>query len=349
MSSSSDADASSMMDDALRRAAESQMRRRAPDADGDDDGDARRDAKRARETTTTTTDATTTTLGRFAYGALRTFIDVDAFRGAVFATCAQSREHSASKDLARALARAMGAGKVTLEPVKLPGRGAVLLRAAAAGERMDAAATTREAMRLIRSGEIAGSRFLEKMYPIDGAFEAGDEAGTRAACARCVAGARRRSEKARGKRASFAVVYRRLDDGSSDVKSGVKASSVEDAAHGRRRLTPRVAEAVKEAFAAEDATCEVRVDLKDPDVVVFVEVFCAREGDGGDDRVHVVTVGACVREDEVFEVKSRGISPASVSTFWKAPPPKWMIEKGLATAPPAPFDDEDDEARASDE
>jgi len=339
-------DATSTMDDALRRAAESQMRRRAPDGDDGDDDAERRDAKRARETTTTM-DAKTT-LGRFAYGALRTFIDADAFRGAVFATCARSREHSASKYLARALARAMGAGEVTLEPVKLPGRGAVLLRAAAAGARMDAAATTREAMRLIRSGEMAGSRFLEKMYPIDGAFEAGDEAGTRAACARCVAGARRRSEKARGKCVSFAVVYRRLDDGSSDVKSGVTASSVEDAAHGRRRLTPRVAEAVKEAFAAEDAACEVRVDLQDPDVVVFVEVFCAREGDGGDDRVYVVAVGACVREDEVFEVKSRGISPASVSTFWKAPPPKWMIEKGLATAPPAPFDDDDDDERPMD-
>ena len=56
-----------------------------------------------------------------------------------------------------------------------------------------------------------------------------------------------------------------------------------------------------------------------------------------------VTVGACARDDEVFEVKSRGIAPVSVSTFWKAPPPKWMIEKGLASAPPATSDDEKEE------
>ena len=66
-------------------------------------------------------------------------------------------------------------------------------------------------------------------------------------------------------------------------------------------------------------------------------------GDGGDERAYVVTVGACARDDEVFEVKSRGIAPVSASTFWKAPPPKWMIEKGLASAPPATSDDEKEE------
>ena len=332
-----------IMNDALRRAAESQMRRRAPD--GDDAVDIDRASKRARETTTTASSPTETpALGRFAYGALRTLLDVSTFRGAVFATCSRARERSASKDLARAMTRAMGGGGATLEPVKMPGRGAVLLRASPKGRGMDAAATTREAMRMIRSREIPASRFLEKVYPIDGAFEAGDEEGTRAACARCVSGARRRSERARGKTVSFAVVYRRLDDGSSDERDGgANASKIEDAAHGRRLMTPRVAAAVKEALAAEDASCEARVDLKDPDIVVFVEVFCARRGDGGDERAYVVTVGACARDDEVFEVKSRGIAPVSVSTFWKAAPPRWMIEKGLASAPPATSDEEKEE------
>ena len=80
-----------------------------------------------------------------------------------------------------------------------------------------------------------------------------------------------------------------MDDGSSDESDGgANASKIEDAAHGRRVLTPRVAAAVKEALAAEDASCEARVDLKDPDIVVFVEVFCARAGDGGDERAYVV-------------------------------------------------------------
>ena len=188
-----------IMDDALRRAAESQMRRRAPD--GDDAVDIDRASKRARETTTTASSPTETpALGRFAYGALRTLLDVSTFRGAVFATCARGRERSASKDLARAMTRAMGGGGATLEPVKMPGRGAVLLRASPKGRGMDAAATTREAMRAMREGEIPASRFLEKVYPIDGAFEAGDEEGTRAACARCVSGARRRSARAREER-----------------------------------------------------------------------------------------------------------------------------------------------------
>ena len=77
------------MDDALRRAAESQMRRRAPD--GDDAVDVDRASKRARETTTTASSPTETpALGRFAYGALRTFLDVSTFRGAVFATCSRA-------------------------------------------------------------------------------------------------------------------------------------------------------------------------------------------------------------------------------------------------------------------
>ncbi|OUS45875.1 hypothetical protein BE221DRAFT_146200 [Ostreococcus tauri] len=258
----------------------------------------------------------------------------DDFRGGVLATCAFAREKTAYGDVARMMdARAGGGESARWRPVKMAARGAVLA-AALGGGAADPAARASEAVRDARRGANHGSKVVEKMYPIDAAFEAGDGAGLERACAEVVARFRRRRAAAAGAATRLAVTYRRLDNVLGESTEGEKgAGASEDAVYGRKRITPSVASAIERAFKRVEPDVDVTVDLKDPTFVVFVQVFSTRSRDDDDARKYVVGVGAYAKEDEAFEVRSRGIFPVSVKALTPKEPPKWMIKKGLVEAP----------------
>ena len=79
----------------------------------------------------------------------------------------------------------------------------------------------------------------------------------------------------------------------------------------------------------------------DVDVVTgFAQVFAALPSKD-EAKSYIVAVGAAARDDGVFEVKSRGIAPVSVSAVSprRDAAPKWMLKKALArAAAPAPDD-----------
>jgi len=303
------------------------MRRRAPRDGDDDDGAAPKRARAAGE------------FRRFADATLRSTLlgggDGAAPTRAVFATCAQTREKSATADLRRMLGDASA-------PVRLPARGAVMTAAATSGTdddaRETATATVKRALEDVRAGRDEGSRFLFKMFPIDGAFEVGDGEGMRRACERIVRETRERSADARSKSIALAVVYNKRVDSTASV-SGDDADA-SDVARGRAALVPKIAKACERAFKDADAECEVSVNLKDPNFVVFAQVFAALPSKD-EAKSYIVAVGAAARDDGVFEVKSRGIAPVSVSAVSprRDAAPKWMLKKALArAAAPAPDD-----------
>jgi hypothetical protein len=170
------------------------------------------------------------------------------------------------------------------------------------------------------------------MYPIDGAFAVGDADGMRAACERVVARARARSEDAKSNAIALAVVYNKRVDSTADVKDD--ATAVAEVAHGRAALVPQIAEAFERAFKDADAACDVAVNLKDPNFVVFAQVFTSPPS-GDDPKQYIVAIGGAARDEGVFEVKAKGIAPTSVSALSprREPTPKWMLKKGLVREP----------------
>ena len=312
----------------LRDAAEAQMRRRAPrdDADDDDGGDAKR-ARGAGE------------FRRFAYATLRATLlergDGDGAARAVFATRRQSREKSATAALRRMLGE-----DSAYAPVKLPARGALLMAASGGGSARTATATVKRALDDVRGGKDEGSEFLYKMYPIDGAFEVGDEDGMRACVERVVRETRARSEDARSKSIAFAVVYNKRVDSTASVSE--EDTDASDVAHGRAVMVPKIAKACERAFKDADAECEVSVNLKDPNVVVFAQIFTALPS-GDEKKSYIVAIGAAAKDDGVFEAKAKGVAPASVSALSprRDDAPKWMLKKkALAQAATTVSDDE---------
>ena len=174
----------------------------------------------------------------------------------------------------------------------------------------DAAKRIKRACARARASASAGSRFVEKMYPVSGTFEARDDDGCEIACARVVDDAITRGLT----RAKLACAYtrrgRRCED---DEKANAGASE-------REELLPRVAQAIARACAKRGI--DVVVDLKRPNFVVFIEVLCF----AGNERV--VAVGGLLEDDGVFKVTSARIAPASISALTpKETTPKWMIKK----------------------
>ena len=306
----------------LEAAAAAQMRRRPPPV---------RASKRARVAEEDEEENEETGVGRFDYGASEKWRCGETFRGGFVVTCAFNREKCATKDAVRVLRTAASAvsasGMITVG--KLPCRGALLLTLEGSARDGDAAAIVSRAMEDVRSGRDPGSRFVEKIFPIHATFDAGDAAGLARACARVVerAVARRRETT---KDVRFAAVYnRRLENIAEPDGDGSEAgASVSDIAYARATLTPLVAEATKRAFVEADPDVEFKVDLKTPNFVVFIEVLSLHIAGKG--KVHIVALGGCLEEDNVFVVKSRAIAPYSVAnalTPKRDETPKWMIKK----------------------
>jgi len=302
------------MDASLVEAASAQMRRRAPARALEDAPE----SKRARDAS-----------ARLEYAGACALVTETNETAACLATCVMGRERACARDLARALSgREDGGEDASWRPVKLAARGATLLRARDADA--DASGACAAATRAARDGRAEVSNVVEKAYPIDGAYVLGDVDGMKRACAAVVRAVRRRSADARATRVALAVAYRRLENVGGER---VDERTREDGEHSRRALTTSVATAVARAFEAEDASCEVFVDLKRPAVVVFASALRARLRDGS--IGYVIGVGAFGRDEDAFEVKSSGIFPVSARSLApkkktpKTPTPKRLAKKDV--------------------
>ena len=302
------------------------------------------DAARRATTPTTTTAATPKRargageFRRFAYATLRATLlergDGDGAVRAVFATCRQSREKSATAALRRMLGQ-----DSAYAPVKLPARGALLMAASGGGSRADGDGDGETSARRRARREGRGvENFYTRCTRSTARSRSGTRTGCERACERVVRETRARSEDARSKSIAFAVVYNKRVDSTASVSE--EDTDASDVAHGRAVMVPKIAKACERAFKDADAECEVSVNLKDPNVVVFAQVFAALPS-GDEAKSYIVAVGAAARDDGVFEVKSRGIAPVSVSAVSprRDAAPKWMLKKALArAAAPAPDD-----------
>lgn len=326
----SDADALT----SLRRAAEAQMRRRAPVdlaavGDADDAPRQKRIKNDDDDSETETVAAEKEDFARYEYAPVDALLTSNDFNGGFVVTCAFGREKSATADALRMLNAGAG-GAAKLKVAKLPCRGALLLMLSGGGVSSDSGATASDvdatrvaskALESVRSGVDRGSRFVEKIYPVNAAFDLEDDARMVSACAEIIRAADARVDGlfSRGE-VRFAVAYsKRL------CNAAVGENEDAPGAHKKSVLVPRVAKAIEDALKKTHPNVALKVDLKRPDVVFFLEVltFLVPEGE----KKHVVAMSGCAAEDKIFAVKSRGITPESISSFMKPQEPKWMQKK----------------------
>jgi len=313
----------------LRRAAEAQMRRRAPvdlaAANAGDDADEAPLQKRMKSDVDddAETVAAVEDFARYEYAPADGLLTSDEFTGGFVVTCAFGREKSATADALRMLNAAAESG-ARLKVAKLPCRGALLVMLgvpSGSGAIEDATRMASKALESVRSGVDPGSRFVEKIYPVNAAFDLEDDARMASACAEIIRAADLRVDGLFSREElRFAVAYaKRL------CNDAVVSNEDAPGAHKKSVLVPRVARAIEDGLKKTHPNVTLQVDLKRPDIVVFLEVLTFLVSDGK--KKHVVAMSACAAEDKIFVVKSRGTTPESISSFMKPPEPKWMQKK----------------------
>ena len=354
--------------EALRREAEMEMRRKAPrELDGTDLRAKRRKTFDAQDGGGDDGDGDGATGGeadesleRYEYAAPDAIVRGLGCVGFVV-TCSFQREKSATREATEMLrprlpttplAFGAAAKGLRLNPVKMPGRGFILVRmserpdpdASDAKGRDDPhpgdpnddndgtrAIVAAEAVGVVtrtvadvKAGRCPAPRFVEKITPVTAtcAFDrAAIDAGAVAALAASGFDAKARD-------VSFAVSYHNRFKTQGDPREGKAGDGGGGAApaaerHGRREVIEAVAGGVRAALTAAGAT-GVSVDLRDPDVVAFAEVISVlapaadKPGSGGAGKgerfARRLALGLVPKSSNAFERRKKGIMPASLKT-----------------------------------
>ena len=337
--------------EALRREAEMEMRRKAPrELDGTDLRAKRRKTFDAQDGATG--GEADESLERYEYAAPDAIVRGLGCVGFVV-TCSFQREKSATREATEMLRPRLPTTKgLRLNPVKMPGRGFILVRmserpnpdASDAKGRDDPhpgdpndeddgtrAIVAAEAVGVVtrtvadvKAGRCPAPRFVEKITPVTAtcAFDrAAIDAGAVAALAAS-------GFDAKGRDVSFAVSYHNRFKTQGDPREGKAGDGGGAAApaaerHGRREVIEAVAGGVRAALTAAGAT-GVNVDLRDPDVVAFAEVISVlapatdKPDSGGAGKGERFTrrlaLGLVPKSSNAFERRKKGIMPASLKT-----------------------------------
>lgn len=293
-------------------------------------------------------------LERYEYAAPAVILSGNGGACGFAITCQFMREKSATKEAMALLAPHCRA--YALNPVKMPGRGFVFVRlsertpattadadAAAAPPSEAVSGIVRDVVRAVAAAGSAGKpRWVEKMAPVQFTCDAGDVAARVAARAdgwRALAAAEAKA-RGDGKKVNFAVVYRNRfrSDAFASGGGGKGAAEKEkekdaDAADADAKKTnlnpfsravvlPAVAAAVQDALrgandgGADASSFEIGVDLRDPDVVVFVEVLSVPDAGGAGAPsgrfARRLAVGVASKSSGTFAAKKKGIEAASL-------------------------------------
>ena len=299
-----------------RREAEMEMRRKAPrELDGTDLRAKRRKTFDAQDGGGDDGDGATggeadESLERYEYAAPDAIVRGLGCVGFVV-TCSFQREKSATRRRPRCSGPRLPTTKgLRLNPVKMPGRGFVLIRmserpnpdASDARGRDDQhpgdpnddddgtrAIVAAEAVGVVtrtvadvKAGRCPAPRFVEKITPVT-ATCALDRAAIDAGAVAALAAS---GFDAKGCDVSFAVSYHnrfKTQGGSEGGQGGGwrrRAAAPAAERHGRREVIEAVAGGVRAALTAAGAT-GVNVDPRDPDVVAFAEVISVLATDNG--------------------------------------------------------------------
>ena len=345
--------------EALRREAEMEMRRKAPrELDGTDLRAKRRKTFDAQDGDGATGGEADESLERYEYAAPDAIVRGLGCVGFVV-TCSFQREKSATREAtemlrprlpATPLAFGAAAKGLRLNPVKMPGRGFVLIRMSerpdpdGAKGRDDSdhhpsdddrtrATVAAEVLGVVtrtvadvRAGRCPAPRFVEKMTPVTVTCAFDGEAVDAGAVAALAAS----GFDAKGRDVSFAVSYHnrfktqgdptgKAGDTGGGGGSGEATSSIASSErHGRREVIEAVAAGVRAALTAAGAA-GLSVDLRDPDVVAFAEVISvpatAEPGGGagkGERFTRRLALGLVPKSSDAFERRKKGIMPASL-------------------------------------
>ena len=203
----------------------------------------------------------------------------------------------------------------------------------------------RDVVRAVAAAGSAGKpRWVEKMAPVQFTCDAGDVAARVAARAdgwRALAAAEAKA-RGDGKKVNFAVVYRNRfrsdafasggggkgaaekekekDADAADADADAKKTNLNP--FSRAVVLPAVAAAVQDALrgandgGADASSFEIGVDLRDPDVVVFVEVLSVPDAGGAGAPsgrfARRLAVGVASKSSGTFAAKKKGIEAASL-------------------------------------
>lgn len=342
--------------EALRREAEMEMRRKAPrELDGTDLRAKRRKTFDDDDGDGATGGEADESLERYEYAAPDAIVRGLGCVGFVV-TCSFQREKSATREATEMLrprlpttplAFGAAAKGLRLNPVKMPGRGFILIRMSERPDPDAAAADAKGAddphprpdddrtratvaaevlgvvtrtVADVKAGRCPAPRFVEKMTPVTVtcAFDgAAIDAGAVAALAAS-------GFDAKGRDVSFAVSYHNRfktqgDPTGKDAGGKAGDTTITQAErHGRREVIEAVAGGVRAALTAAGAS-GLSVDLRDPDVVAFAEVISVPAtatpggGAGGGERfARRLALGLVPKSSNAFERRKKGIMPASL-------------------------------------
>ena len=272
------------------RKAEMQMKRKAPD-------DLNGEQHKTRSKKANAAASSSTSSLQFDYALEKQFRENSVAGFAL--TCVMHRERSAMKEALELLRECLDDDFTKISPMKMPCKAFAFLSVAEEKLQLELVEVVTRVVRIVlnRQNEV---RFLERMIPIQTTCEYTDDAIERAVER---LGITNQSNEFK----TFAVCHR-------DCFSKALVAKEDTKDEMEKWKSMAVTNAV--AKAVSKITRIVKVDLRDPDVVIFVVVLAVNDNFGIKNTDNIPTrrlgLSYATRESKVFTVKSKGIDATNL-------------------------------------
>ena len=220
-------------------------------------------------------------------------------------TCVMHRERSAMKEALELLRECLDDDFTKISPMKMPCKAFAFLSFIDTNCVGETNCKLLEVMKRVMRASRQNVRFLERMIAIQTTCEYSEDAIDRAIDRLCIDCGRSKSSSISSGRSSqfksFAICHR-------DCFSKALSEDVEK--WKSRAVTNAVAKAVSKITRID------KVDLKDPDLVIFVVVLAVNDNFGIKNTDNIPTrrlgLSYATRESKVFTVKSKGIDATNL-------------------------------------
>ena len=278
------------------RKAEMQMKRKAPD-----DLNGERHKTRSKKANAAASSSTSSL--QFDYALEKQFRENSVAGFAL--TCVMHRERSAMKEALELLRECLDDDFTKISPMKMPCKAFAFLSFIDTNCVGETNCKLLEVMKRVMRASRQNVRFLERMIAIQTTCEYSEDAIDRAIDRLCIDCGRSKSSSISSGRSSqfksFAICHR-------DCFSKALSEDVEK--WKSRAVTNAVAKAVSKITRID------KVDLRDPDVVIFVVVLAVNDNFGIKNTDNIPTrrlgLSYATRESKVFTVKSKGIDATNL-------------------------------------
>lgn len=272
------------------RKAEMQMKRKAPD-------DLNGEQHKTRSKKANAAASSSTSSLQFDYALEKQFRENSVAGFAL--TCVMHRERSAMKEALELLRECLDDDFTKISPMKMPCKAFAFLSVAEEKLQLELVEVVTRVVRIVlnRQNEV---RFLERMIPIQTTCEYTDDAIERAVER---LGITNQSNEFK----TFAVCHRDCFSKALVAKEDTKDEMEK---WKSMAVTNAVAKAVSKITRID------KVDLRDPDVVIFVVVLAVNDNFGIKNTDNIPTrrlgLSYATRESKVFTVKSKGIDATNL-------------------------------------